>query len=192
MTTRPKNDYDEIKGLLNKVRKIQAMSAASKEEQLLREQMNEPDGNEAPPTEEKSPDPSQGYSDYTTNEKEDIAVINGIDVEVHSEDSEDLELKDEEKTKISQLIDDFRMEVSEIAEFDKLHIYETSAKLDGRFTDIDIAFSFSTGDDTGLYISNASMLKIDDRSLAMINKLKAFEQKYINSINDLLVNRSTT
>ena len=53
-----------------------------------------------------------------------------------------------------------------------------------------LGFTLSTGDDTGLYLSNASLLKIDDKSLDIINKLKRFELKFSNSINDLLVNRS--
>jgi len=110
---------------------------------------------------------------------------------MHSDDPEDLILTDEEKGKISQLIDDFRAEVSETVQFDTLNVYDTSAKLDGRLADIGLSFTFSTGDDTGLYLKG-EMLKIDDSSLLIINKLKAFEMKFSNSINDLLVNRSVS
>ena len=111
-----------------------------------------------------------------------------MEVQINSDDPEDLQLSDEEKGKISQLIDDFRAEVSETVDFGKLNVYDTSAKLDGRISDIGLEFTLSTGDDTGLYIKG-SMLKIDDASLGMINKLKVFELKFANSINDLLVNR---
>lgn len=207
------SDYDEIKGLLSKVRKIQEIGEAKKSQLLIGEQL----GNEPEKEYPEPPDPEIGHDDYLKKsgqlksfdddtfvkdptlkstpgeeEEEDVLVINNVDVEVHSEDTEDLELSDEEKGKISQLIDDFRKEVAETVEFDKLHIYEGSAKLDGKIPNLGVVFTFSAGDDTGLYLSNTSLLKIDEDSLGMINKLKTFESKFINSINDLLVNRSTT
>lgn len=201
-TNKPVNEYDEIKGLLNKVRKIQAMSAMNKEEQLLGEQVtsrpvtgendylkNAGQLNGGPAV---NPEAVSDEASNNQTEKEDIAVINDVEVEIHSEDPEDLALQDVEKQKISQLIDDFRKEVSEIAEFDKLHVYSDSASLDGKIGGIDLAFSLTTGEDTGLYISNPSMLKIDENSLSVINKLRAFEPKFVNTINDLLVNRRTT
>jgi len=121
----------------------------------------------------------------------DYAVINDVEIVVHSEDPEDLELNDEEKGKISQLIDDFRTEVIETAEFDKMDIYEASAKLTGTIREFGISFTLSTGDDTGLYI-NTQMAKIDENSLDVIEKLKAYESKYSATINDLLVRRKTT
>ena len=211
VTKKPMTDYDEIKGLLNKVRKMQAVGQANKDQQLIKEQFDD----ELEKDYQEPSDPEVGHDDYlkksgqlksfdddtfvkdptikkAPGEEEDVMVINNVDVEVHSEDPEDLELSDDEKSRISQLIDDFRKEVAETVEFDKLHVYEGSAKLDGKIPNIGLVFTFSTGDDTGLYLSNTSLLKIDDDSLDMINRLKTFEPKFINSINDLLVNRSTT
>ena len=104
---------------------------------------------------------------------------------------EDLELNDEEKGQISQLIDDFRSEVMETVQFDKLDIYETSAKLGGKIGEIGLMFTLSTGDDTGLYISG-QMLKIDENSLMIFEKLGAYQLKFSSTINDLLVRRRTT
>ena len=131
--------------------------------------------------------------DYESGEEqEDIAVINDVEVVIHSEDPEDLELKDDEKNNISQLIDEFRTEVSEIVEFDKLHIYEDNAKLEGKISDVNLGFTLSTGNDTGIYLSNTSMMKIDEDTMDMINKLKTFHPKFINTINNLLVHRKST
>lgn len=189
------NEYDEIKGFLNKIRKIQSIPK-SNNYGIIREQLD--DSQEDDEYSEPSDDGDDVVKDPTIKnvpgekEHEDVAVINDVDIEIHSEDPEDLELQDEEKKKISQLIDDFRTDVSEIAEFDKLHVYSDSARLDGKISNIDMSFSLSTGNDTGLYISNPSMLKIDDNSLDVINKLRMFQPKFINSINDLILNRSTT
>lgn len=210
------NEYDEIKGFLNKIRKIQELEK-ERPYGVIKEQIedNELEKNrqDAPDSEglngqweynnqsgqlKRTDDDSFDVKDPTIKsvpgeeEKEDIAVINDVEVEIHSEDPEDLALQDIEKQTISQLIDDFRKEVSEIAEFDKLHIYPDSAKLDGRLTDYDITFMLSTGNDKGLYISNPSMIKIDDDTIEIVSKLRTFEPKFINSINDLLVSRRST
>jgi len=133
----------------------------------------------------------QAFSNKGGEESSDYAVINDVEVVIHSEDPEDMELNDDEKGRISQLIDDFRAEVVETAEFDKLNVYETNAKLDGRLGDINLQFTLSTGDDTGLYI-NGQMLKIDENSLLVLEKLLAYELKFSSTINDLLVRRRTT
>jgi hypothetical protein len=235
-TNKPIDSYDEIKGMLNKVRKIQQLAKPNLYG-LLKEQTYQGETTDEDPKDSRGPltapygygagtkkpiprsvgtndsDPQKfqtGDSNMQVGQEsaekyfsddndsssegsgEDLAVINNVEIEIHSEDPEDLQLSDEEKNKVSQLIDDFRSEVSELVEFDKLDVYEDSAKLSGSITDISLGFTLSTGNDTGLYLSNASMLKIDDNSLGMINKLKGFEVKFANSINDLLVNRRTT
>jgi len=211
-TSKKTNDYDEIKGLLNKVRKIQAIGKANKEYGLIQEQtyQGETNDDEEPKDSRgeltapygygagtKKPIPRSVGNDISGkneggNEQEDVAVINNVDIETHSEDPEDLMLQDEEKKKLSQLIDDFRVEVSEIAELDTLHIYPNSAVLNGIISDIGLNFSFTTGDDTGLYIGGSTLIKVEDELLITINKLKTFQLKFSNTINDLLVNRSIT
>ena len=194
------NSYDNTKKMLNTIRQIQA--TVKPKYGLIQEQLN---GEEPQDSRGQLTDP-YGYGSGTkkpiprrvgidtesqSSSDEDFAVINNVNIKMHSDDPEDLILTDEEKGKISQLIDDFRAEVSETVQFDTLNVYDTSAKLDGRLADIGLSFTFSTGDDTGLYLKG-EMLKIDDSSLLIINKLKAFEMKFSNSINDLLVNRSVS
>ena len=189
----PINEYDLTKKMLNTIREIQA-SVDSNKFVLLREQVTNDketvirkgDGIPPPPIDNDNMDYESG------EEQEDIAVINDVEVVIHSEDPEDLELKDDEKNNISQLIDEFRTEVSEIVEFDKLHIYEDNAKLEGKISDVNLGFTLSTGNDTGIYLSNTSMMKIDEDTIDMINKLKTFHPKFIHTINNLLVRRAST
>jgi hypothetical protein len=177
------DSYDETKMMLNKIRQIQ--STAKPKYGMIREQVVDA-------SDDQSTQGTQGMTNSVPSQPQkgegDFAVINDVEVKINSDDPEDLQLSDEEKGKISQLIDDFRAEVSETVEFGQLNIYDTSAKLDGRISEIGLEFTLSTGDDTGLYIKG-SMLKIDDTSLGMINKLKVYEVKFANSINDLLVTR---
>ena len=181
-----KNSYDETKKMLKTLRNLQ--EANQKKGKVIEEQA--PQGVSFQQGREENAFSNNNY-ERSGEEGSDYAVINDVEIVVHSEDPEDLELNEEEKGKISQLIDDFRTEVIETAEFDKMDIYEASAKLTGTIREFGISFTLSTGDDTGLYI-NTQMAKIDENSLDVIEKLKAYEAKYSATINDLLVRRKTT
>lgn len=169
-----KKPADDIRSMLNTIRNFNTSTRGT-----LREQ---PEVSTQEPI-QSSPQTDKGP------ENEDMLVINNVEVEIHSEDNQDLTIKDDEKGIISQLIDDFKKEVSELVDFGKLQIYSDSAKLDGKITQKGIEFTLSTGDDNGIYLSNTSMLKIDDETMEYLEKLKSFEEKFSGSINDLIVNR---
>ena len=80
------NSYDDTKKMLNKIREIQSMSKNKYE--IIQEQIDSDDNNH--------------LSQNETSEDEDFAVINNVEIEIHSGDPEDMELSDEEKGKISQ------------------------------------------------------------------------------------------
>jgi hypothetical protein len=169
-----KKPADDIRSMLNTIRNFSTSTRGN-----LREQPEVPGQEMTQP----SAQPDKGP------ENEDMLVINNVEVEIRSDDNQDLSIKDDEKGIISQLIDDFKKEVSELVDFGKLQIYSDSAKLDGKITQKGIEFTLSTGDDNGIYLSNASMLKIDDETMEYLEKLKSFEEKFSGSINDLIVNR---
>jgi len=209
MTTTKKeiDSYDEIKGMLNKIRRIQAQPKYGViQEQTYQGETEEPQDSRGPLTAPygygagtKKPIPrsvgTEPEKSSTTpyqqsrRDNEEVSVINNVDVEIHSEDPIERALQDDEKGTISQLIDDFKAEVSEIAEFDGLHIYPDSAVLNGKIGGKGMNFSYSAGDDNGFYLGSPSLLKIDSEALELINRLKTFEPKFVNTINDLLVNR---
>lgn len=191
-TNKPGNTYDDTKKMLKTIRNLQE---SSKDKKVLDEQMTY--GQEAVADDDAMLQRGAAVADRgsertgTPATDSDYTVINDVEVVIHSEDPEDMQLTDDEKGKISQLIDDFRAEVVETAEFDKLNVYESNAKLDGKLGDINLQFTLSTGDDTGLYI-NGQMLKIDENSLLVLEKLVAYQLKFSSTINDLLVRRRTT
>ena len=165
-----KNEYDQIKGMINKIRSLEKKSNINLREQVEQQPINNTSSNE-------------------NNNSTDINVINNVELEIHSEDSMDLKLSDDEKNKISQLIDEFRQEISEIAELNKIDLYDNSCKLNGTITNLSINFVFSAGDDEGLYLNNTNMLKIDQTTLDIINKMKIFQDKYKTVVNELIINR---
>lgn len=177
------NSYDEIKGMLNTMRKFNKPTSHSN----LREQ---PEAQGTPITDNPQPnqqptEPQQGGGE----EKKDFTIINGVEVHFNSTDTQDLQMKDDEKTKVSALIDAFRNEVSEIAELGKMMVYPDSVKLDGTIGNFNISFTFSAGDDNGVYVSNASLLKLSNEVMDVLNKLKRFEMKFTDEMNNLILNR---
>lgn len=189
MIQNQRNDYDDTKDFLNKIRKITKNTA-----QDIREQLENPNAvltdkyPQSQPPSQAQPQPTQ-QSSATSTEKGDFAVINNVEVVINSTDKADLTLQDEEKGKISQLIDDFRTEVSEIAEFGKLNIYDDSAKLDGNIKDVNLGFTISAGDDNGVFLSNTSMVQLNDNTMEFINKLKRYQAKFNNVMGEIIGNR---
>ena len=176
MQKKPIDSYDETKRMLNTMRKFNSSSSSSIKEQLERPTY------QTPPQQQP-----QQRQEMGGKENKDLAVINNVEVVMNSSDPSDLTLQEDQKGKISQLIDDFRSEVSELADFGKLSFYSGSAKLDGTITDMKLGFLLSAGDDEGLFLTNMSMLKISDDVMDIINKLKAFEPKFITTINGIIL-----
>lgn len=172
------NEYDQTKRMLNKIRNLNNTT------KNLREQVDNNQDTIDSENPMENPPALRGDSEQT-----DVNVINNVDVQIHSNDESDLQIKDDEKGNISQLIDDFRSDVSEIVDFGKLDIYDESAKLNGKLKGVGIQFVLSAGDDNGFYLNNTSLLKIDDTSIDLINKLKVFQQKFSSIMNDIIVAR---
>lgn len=184
-----KNEYDDMKGMLNKLRNINEQADVKRlkqlSEQVESQQSNPEDQQSNPENQEQMPSPEQNGN----NESEDIFVINNVDIEVKSSDSGDLGLSDDEKGKISQLIDDLRSTVSETVEIEKIDIYPNNIKLTGAITNVGINFILSNGDEDGLYFVNSSMIKVDEGLLDIIHKLNDFKLKYDSLASELIINR---
>jgi hypothetical protein len=120
----------------------------------------------------------------------DIIVINDVDVNIVSTDKSDLQLKDEEKNAISQMIDNFYSQVSQVVKFDPgITINENQIRLDGTLTDEDISFVFIAGNDRGLYI-NTEMLKLDKEIIPILDKLIIFEETFKTTIEPFINKRN--
>ena len=127
----------------------------------------------------------------TQDQKIDYNVVNDVEVKLHSSDEADLEVSQEEKTALSQLVDNFRTQVTEIADFEEgFNIYPQSIRLDGSIPDMDISFVFIAGDERGLYI-NADMTELNQESIEILNKLNKFQHTYEDVVNQMIVSRKT-
>ena len=170
-----KTEYDQIKGMLNKIRTLNESKNTDKN--ILKEDIDS----------DVNPSLESSKEQY-----DDVDVINDVEVKVLSTDKEDIELKDEERNVISQLIDNFRQQVSQLADLNPgLTITENQIRLDGTMTETEISFVFIIGEDNGLYF-NGDMLNIEQETLDMFNKLLKFKPTFISEMEPLLRTRTNS
>jgi len=124
-------------------------------------------------------DKSQGYR-----------ISGGIMV-LHGKDSSDLELTTDDKIAFQETMEEFVNEVSDLVDFNKLNVYPNNVEWSGKIIDFDVEFFFSIGEDGGMYV-NGDMIKADDNFVEMINKLKAYYDKFKSKWAKVLASRKRT
>ena len=168
------DDYDVTKNMLKTIRTLTESKVSSK---TINEQQ----------TEFQTP---QVNNTNDENQKNDVDVINDVDVKLLSTDQNDLKLTDQQKTAISELIDGFKQQVSQIAEFEPgITLTQDQIRLDGYLPDEDINFVFIAGKESGVYI-NADMLKLEQDVATSLEKLAKFEITYKTAMEPLIQERS--
>lgn len=166
-----KTDYDVTKNMLKTIRTLTESKLSNK---TINEQ-SEPITPLINKTEEEQND--------------DITVINDVDVKLVSKDEMDMKLSDQQKAGISQIIDGFRQQVSQIADFNPgFTMTQDQIRLDGTITDLDINFVFIAGEESGVYI-NADMLKLEQDTATTLEKLAKFEETFKSSMEPLITYR---
>lgn len=165
-----KNEYDEAKKMLNVLRNL---NTRYENRMSLREDENEEDQ----------------YTD-TRNQKNDIAIVDDVEIQINSSDESDLELDKETTDAISQMLTNLKSTVSQIIEFEPgMTINEDEIRLDGTITDKDISFVYIAGGKTqGAYV-NANMLVLDKEVILLLGKVEEFFQTYVDSMNPLIIKR---
>ena len=173
--------YDETKKMLDTLRKLNESRSSFR------------NLNEASQEQRISNDTPQSRipnNDVDRDVKDDFTVINDVEISFISSDNADMSLKDDQKNAISQLIDNFRQQVSQIVEFDPgMTIKENQIRLDGVLTDEDINFVLISGEESGLYI-NSDMLKLEDDVIIVLDKLLKFEETFKTSMEPIITQRN--
>jgi hypothetical protein len=171
------NEYDQIKGMLNKLRNL------NESKHINKSQINE---------NEEIEKPEVSTTDFDKEQYDNVEVINDVEVKLVSTDKEDVELKPEEKTSITQLIDSFRQQVSQIAELDPgFTVSEKQIRLDGTITDLEINFVLIAGEEAGLYI-NSDMLSIENETIQMLEKISKFYPTFVTAMEPLIRDRMSS
>jgi molybdopterin converting factor small subunit len=171
MQMKTKTEYDVTKSMLKTIRTLTESKTSNRS-------INEVEEFESPLSDEASKE-----------QKNDITVINNVDVKLLSTDQTDMELNDNQKTTISTLIDNFKQQVSQIAEFDPgITMNQDQIRMDGSLPDEDINFVFIAGVDSGVYI-NADMLKLEQNVATALEKLAKFNETFKTSLEPLINQR---
>ena len=182
--------YDEIKSLLKKSRMLleqdtQDNVAASIEQRIDQDQdyetavSNREPGDDIEDGEQSPKDKTQKYR------------ISGGILALHGKDKNDLDITSDEKIAFQESMDEFVEEVSDLVDFDTLNVYPNNVDWSGKIIDQDIEFTFTIGEDSGIYI-NGDMVKVDEDFLEMINKLQQFYQKFKSKWGKVLASRKKT
>jgi len=163
-------DYDDAKKMLRTLRTLNESKAS---QNVLKEE------------EEINPQAMQ-------NQGTDFMVVNDVEVKMHSTDKADLQLSEDEKKSIAQLIDNFRQQVSDLADFEEginINMANNEFRMDGSISDKDISFVLIAGNqDTGVYV-NAEMLKLDDDINLTLAKLIKFQHTFEDAGNQFINSR---
>ena len=158
--------YDEMKSLLNISRK-------------LFEQVEDNVDTEDIPTLEREKEVTKDYN-----------VSSGI-ITVHAYDRSDLELTDEEQTNYQETMDDFIEQVSDLADFNTLNMYENNIEWSGRLVKFDIEYYYSVGEKNGVYISG-NMVQVDEDFSEMMETLKSYYNTFSSKWAKVLADRKST
>ena len=124
------------------------------------------------------------------DKKQAYRISGGILV-LHGKSQVELELTTDEKIAFQETMDEFVNEVSDLVDFDNLNVYPNNVSWSGKLIDFDIEFSYSIGEENGVYIKG-DMIKTDDKFLEMVTKLKTYYDKFKSKWAKVLSSRKKT
>ena len=182
--------YDEIKSLLKKSR------------MLMEQTTDEAPPNIAADIEQKIDQDNQEYEtaddDIRDNDEEPTSKdkvqkyrISGGILALHGKGKTDTDITTDDKLAFQETMDEFVNEVSDLVDFNTLNVYPNNVDWSGKIIDEDIDFTFTIGEDSGIYI-NGDMVKVDNEFLDLINKLQQYYQKFKSKWSRILASRKKT
>ena len=100
-----------------------------------------------------------------------------------------MKLTDEQKTSISNMIDSFKQQVTNLVDFTPgLTINTEQIRLDGHVTDLDFKFTLVSGQESGLYIIS-NMTLVNQNLIDSLGKFNKFYLTYVDLMNKLIDER---
>ena len=114
--------------------------------------------------------------------------ISGGVMMIHSKDKSQLQLTSDDKKAFQDSMNEFRTDVSELVEFNKLNVYDNNVEWSGKINEMDLDFFFSIGESTGVYI-NSEMSKVDEDFIEILKKIQSFYEKFKSKWSKVLADR---
>jgi hypothetical protein len=194
MSNTHNNRYDEIKSLLKKSRMLmeqsdeQAPNIAKDIEDKIDQDEDEYETADMEPGDDIEDD-----EDTPTSVKDKVQKyrISGGILALHGKGKTDTDITTDDKLAFQETMDEFVNEVSDLVDFNTLNVYPNNVDWSGKIIDEDIDFTFTIGEDSGIYI-NGDMVKVDNDFLDLINKLQQYYQKFKSKWSRILASRKKT
>jgi len=197
------NSHDEIKNLLRASRTMLSSPKSLEESIRIKKQygmLNEQDVNMTSGDTTKKLNVGDEIetaidddNDEKTSQKDKTQAyrISGGLLVLHGKEQTELELTTDEKIAFQETMDEFVSEVSDLVDFNKLNVYPNNVEWSGKIIDFDVEFSFSIGEENGIYI-DGDMIKMDDEFIDFVTKLKAYYEKFKSRWATVLASRKRT
>jgi hypothetical protein len=134
----------------------------------------------------------EGIKTSKTSSKQQKYKISGGIFVLHGNTRAEVDnITTDDKSTFQETMDEFIEEVSDLVDFDELHLYKNSVEWGGKLIDDNITFLYTIGENGGVYIS-ADIVKIDDDFLSIITKLEQYYQKFKSKWAKMLAIRKIT
>ena len=134
----------------------------------------------------------QGVKTSKASSKQQKYKISGGIFVLHGDTRAEVDnITTDDKSSFQETMDEFVEEVSDLVDFDELHLYKNSVEWGGKLIDDNITFLYTIGENGGVYIS-ADIVKIDEDFLSIITKLEQYYQKFKSKWSKVLAIRKKT
>jgi hypothetical protein len=130
-------------------------------------------------------------TEKTKSDKKQSYRISGGVLTMHGKDQKDLQITTLEKQSFQETMDEFVAEVSDMADFNTLNVYQDSIEWSGKLIEFDLDFIYRVGETNGVYV-DSEMVKVDDDFDQMIDKLRSYYEKFKSKWAKIIAQRKRT
>ena len=193
------NKYDEIQSLLNASRR--ALGGNLQESQnrdilkkysLLTEQTIEKELSQEFEEDKKDETEKKDSEDIgKPKDKQKMFKIQGNVLVLHGNEKSDIQLTTDEKNAFIESVDEFRTNVAELVEFDKMNVFPENVEWSGKILELNLEFFYTINEPHGIYL-NGNMVKLDQEYLEMVGKLQSNYEKFKTKWGKIVSSRQKT
>lgn len=192
------NNYEEIKKLVENSRKIFSnISESSKNDirkkySLINEDVNDEIEKKGFENKTETQDTKRETKDSDEigkpRDKQKAYKIQGNILILHGKTESLLQLTTDEKNAFVESVDEFRVEVAELVEFEKMNVYEENVEWSGKILELDLSFFYTINEPNGIYLET-NMVKVNEDYLEVVNKLQTYYEKFKTKWSKIVASR---
>jgi len=185
------NKYDEMKSLLKKSKMLFEQYSNLDRVNTIDSISNRISKSVSDNNADNDENTTNGENKKSSQIQQKYKISGGIFV-IHGDSRSDVDnLTTDDKSTFQETMDEFVEEVSDLVDFDELHLYKNSVEWGGKLIDDNINYIYTIGENGGVYIS-ADIVKVDEDFLNIITKLENYYQKFKSKWSKILAIRKKT